>query len=257
MKKYLIFIFLFLSIFLCSCKKDDKEKEIDWSTKTIESVVINQESIDKVYEYDEFDVSMILLDITYTDGTSRSIPTTPDMYDESSLKKLEKPGSPKVLLFYEDPYSHEFYNFNIIIKLVDSSLLDIYLNVPHEYNVVIKAIRDKTKNSINFICEDSDTGVNSFQFAYKFDQSIMQISNFRQNPNLSGMFEYTIKDGMLIVTIILRKAITEETTLFTVDYTGDFRTSKLGINLDFDNLCYLVNETEVIKLKTLYHASVK
>ena len=257
MKKLLYLLFIFsLSLFFIGCNNEPTEEEIDWDSKTVETVTVYEPSIEPYYEYDEFDCSMIQLHITYTDGTERNVPTTLDMYDEASQRKLAVPGNPRVKLTYYDNAGLD-YELVFIVHLMDLGLLDKNLNILEEYDVVIKAIRDKTKDSIDFICEDTLTPVNAFQFAYSFDSSIMQVSNMQINPNIKGIIDYDLRDNEIIVTIILNQQMSTETKLFTVDFTGNFRESNLQIDESFDNLCYLVKDDETIKLKVLYHASKK
>ena len=179
----------------------EKDPEEEWRKKTVSEVTVVQESIDERYEYDEFEIGFIKLNVTYTDGTSRVVSADETMFDSTALDKMSTTGNPRVTLYYQDPNpdnSSNYFDLTFIVHLIDSSLLDKDLNRLHEYDAVIKAIRNKEANKIDFILEEC-AGACSFQFEYTFDEAIMQLSNFRQNANISGIFEADIKDGKLTV----------------------------------------------------------
>lgn len=256
MKKFsLITLMLVLILTLCSCTKEkepEPEPEIDWASKTIDYIEEDTETTSITYEYDEFNISLINIWVYYTDQTSRKIPVTEDMLNETDLNKFNGIGNRRITVYYDD------FELLLTLHFKDSSLLDIDLNLEGLYGTVVKAIRNKTSDKIDFIIENSD-GVTSLQLKYLFDSSIMQLSNLSLNSSLSGLCEYKIENGELIVTVILDKQVTTETTIFSVEFTGDFRTSTLRIDESFNNILYGFDEeynSYTIK-NVLYHVSVK
>ncbi len=258
-KLFLSLSILILVLVLTSCKGNEPEKPvIDWSSKDLLSANILESSIEPSYEYDEFSLDMIKIHLDYTDGTSRDIPTTEEMYDEKSITKMKSPGNPRVTLYYTDEKSGEIFEFTFIVHLIDSALLDENLNQLELYDCVIKAIRDKTKDEIMFILEPAYKNITSFQFAYQYDNSIMQLGEVKQSAKLDGTFEIEVKDGFIYVTIILNEPLEVEETLFTVTFTGNFRTSGLRVLESFNNKVYAYIPNEKIEpIRVLYHASVK
>jgi len=250
----LVLVFAFV---LVGCKDKGGDKEVDWNSKTVSMIEPVQETFDASYEYDEFTLDMLKIKVSYTDGTSREIPVEESMLDEKSLKKTKAAGNPKITIEYIDN-AGTYFNFTANIHLVDSALLDKNLNDKLEYDLVVKAIRNLEVNRINFIVEEN-VGVQALMFKYTFDQSIMQLSDFKAADGLNGVIEGEIKDGALIVTILLDEPVTAETTLFSVAFAGNFRTSKLAIDNTFANTCYALDENlQTVKLsKVLYHASIK
>lgn len=252
MNKFLLIILLLLLSFFGGCKKDDgDDDEIDWDSKTIDSIEELTEYTSQSYEYDEFELSMIKIKVNYTDNATRDIPLTEDMLDEESLKKLSSPGRFRIYLYYGS------FELMIYIQLVDSGLLDEDLNILGNYGTVVKAIRNKTIDRIDFIVEKS-IGLTSLQFKYTYDNSIMQLSDF-QKGNIDGLFDARIEDGYIVITIILNEQITTEETLCSVKFSGTFRTSKLAIDETFDNKIYGFDEDNNSYLinNVLYHASIK
>ena len=234
MKKIrLIFVFV-LAIFaiaLVGCQAGG-EKEIDWSKKTVSGISPVKESFYADYEYDEFELSMLKIHIEYTDGTSRDIPVTEDMLDESDLKKLKNIGKPRITIYYGE------FDFQINIRLIDSSRLDENLNSEGKYACVIKAIRDQEKGIINFIFEGNDEyDICAMNFAYSYDSTLMQVSNGKLNEELTGFGDVKLEDGKIIFAYTESGTSLEgEIVLFTVNYTGDFRNSKLGVLESYDNV---------------------
>ena len=131
MKKFkLIFVFV-LAIFagfIVAC--NGKEKEIDWSKKTVSGISPVKETFYADYEYDEFELSMLKIHVEYTDGTSRDIPVSEDMLDEKDLKKLKTVGKPRITIYYDA------FDFQINVRIIDSSKLDENLNKDGNYALV-------------------------------------------------------------------------------------------------------------------------
>ena len=262
LKKIFIFIFtLILSISLFACGKDKtpddkKDPEIDWSSKRVYEISAIEEYQEQRFEYDEFTLDMVKFLVTYTDNTSRVVSLEESMLEESDLNKLKKAGNPRIYIVYE--WNGELFGMNYIVHLVDSALLDQDLNKDGSHSAVIKAIRDLNQNKINFILEKS-SGVKALQFKYKCNKDVMTISNALKNANLNGIFDFEIKDDYVIATIMLSDVISEETTLFTVDFTGTFRTSGLMVDDTFNNQVYGIDENlQPVRLdNVLYHASIK
>lgn len=247
--KYLLIISLFiLSLFAVACKEPDPEDQ--WKNKIADYIEEVTECTEKSYEYDEFELSMIRIKVYYTDGTSREIPLTADMLDEADLSKLTKVGQPRIEVWYQACEPIKF-----VVKLVDSALLDQDLNKHGEYGAVIKAIRkDKT---IEFILE-ANSNACAFQFKYTFDNAIMQV-NKATNGSASGTYSIDIASDSITALIVLDEALNQETVLFTVEFEGDFRTSKLGIDNTYANACFALTENyQTCEIeKVLYHASIK
>lgn len=253
--KKINYLFIFILMFACACmfacrRGSDTPPEEE---KEIFDVVAVAESYEKEYEYDEFKLEYLQIRLVYVDGTTKDIPVTEDMIDSKDLAKLDKPGSPRILITYK-----EEYQLTYIVKLIDSSDLDKNLNPDNRYQAVIKAIR--SGDTINFILEPS-SGVAALSFAYKYDKDIMQLSSASLNPSLNGVGNVKIEDGRVMFAYSNKDAnITSETTLFSVKYSGDFRTSNLGIDEAFDNVVYTYDTTlsqTTLLNNILYHASVK
>ena len=253
--KRINYLFILILMFACACMfackpgnntPPEEEKELF-------DVVAVPESYEKEYEYDEFKLEFLQIRLVYADGTTKDIPVTEDMIDSKDLSKLDKPGSPRILITYK-----EEYQLTYIVKLIDSSDLDKDLNKDNRYQAVIKAIRNG--DTINFILEPA-SGVAALSFAYKYDNSIMQLNSASLNSSLNGVGNVKIEEGRVMFAYTNKDAnITSETTLFSVKYTGDCRTSTLGIDEAFDNVVYTYDTTlgETALLNNiLYHASIK
>ena len=255
-----IFSLLVLLLFASACGPKEHEHkfvndvcecgEINWANKIADYIEVVEATTAVAYEYDEFELSMIKIKVYYTDGNEREIPLSSDMLNDKDLEKLSKVGQPRVEVTYQACEPIKF-----TVKLIDSAMLDQNLNEKGEYGAVIKAIRKE--NKIEFILEPNGNAC-AFQFKYTFDNSIMQVSNAVQG-NASGVYSINLENGSITAMIVLDETLSKETVLFTVDFTGNFRTSKLAVDAVFANKCYtkLDNyQTEEIE-KVLYHASVK
>lgn len=247
--KFLLILSIFMfSLFTVACQ--EPEPDDPWKDKIADYIEEVKECTEVAYEYDEFDLSMLRIKVYYTDGTSREIPITADMLDESDLNKLTKVGQPRIEVWYQACEPIKF-----TVKLVDSAMLDQDLNKNGEYGAVIKAIRKE--NSIQFILEANSSAC-AFQFKYTFDNSIMQVSNVKNGAS-SGTYSIELTENSITALIVLDEALNSETVLFTVDFEGNFRTSKLGVDATYQNSCYAkTGNYETVEIeKVLYHASIK
>ena len=264
-KKVFIFIALLLLVFtLTSCNKEKNpggkeggDTEIDWSSKRVFQISEIEAYKDLSFEYDEFSLDMVKFLVTYTDGTSREVPLEASMLDDKDLNKLTKAGNPRIYITYE--WNGEVFGLNYIVHLVDSALRDLDLNKDGSHGAVVKAIRDLNQNKINFIVEKSEVGIKALQFRYTFDTSIMTLSTISKNSSLAGPAEIKVEGNTITATILLDTMLTEETILFSVDFSGNFRTSKLAVDETFANAVYTVDENlQPVELENvLYHASIK
>lgn len=251
--KKIKYLFIFILMFACICMFACKPKVEPEEEKEIFDVVAVPESYEPSYEYDEFKLEYLKIRIIYVDGSSKDIPVTEDMLDEKDLAKLKSTGSPRITITYKDDFQLTY-----IVKLIDSADLDNNLNPDNKYQAVIKAIRQDDK--INFILAPS-SGVAALSFAYKYDNNIMQLKDASLNSSLNGVGNVKIEDGRVLFAYSNKDAnITAETVLFSVSFSGDFRTSKLAVDETFDNLVYTYDSTlgqTVLLYSILYHASVK
>lgn len=249
-KYLLIIVLLFAFTFLCACSKEKPKEEIK---KTVFDVVEVPESYNQEYEYDEFKLEYLKIKLIYEDSTEEIISVTEDMLDEKDLAKLQKSGNPRITINYKDEFQLTY-----IVKLIDSADLDKNLNKDGRYNTVIKAIRDGDK--INFILEPKDA-VAALSFAYTFDSSIMQVSGGTLNQDLNGVGDVKIDGNKIIFAYSeMDSQISTETILFSINYSGDFRTSNLRVDDSYANIVYgfnsSANKVEVLS-EILYHASIK
>ena len=263
-KKVFIFIALLLLVFtIAACNKEKDpgkeggDTEIDWSSKRVFQISEIEAYKDLSFEYDEFSLDMVKFLVTYTDGTSREVPLEASMLDDKDLNKLTKAGNPRIYITYE--WNGEVFGLNYIVHLVDSALRDLDLNKDGSHGAVVKAIRDLNQNKINFIVEKGEFGIKALQFRYTFDTSIMTLSTISKNPSISGPCEIKVEGNTITATILLDTMLTEETILFSVDFSGNFRTSKLAVDETFANAVYTVDENlQPVELENvLYHASIK
>ena len=260
MKKIKLLLVLVIALFACflfACQeKPVGPDEVDWDSKTVSDIGLVNETFYANYEYDEFELSMLKIHVTYTDGASRDISVTEDMLSEKDLRKLTSTGKPRITIEYEG------FTVQGTVKLIDSSELDVNLNVDGQYACVIKAIRDQSKGIINFSFEaNEEYEVCALNFAFTFDQSVMQLANATLNSNLEGVGKVSLEDGKIVFAYAENaKSMKEDVVLFTVSYTGDYRNSKLAISETYDNKVYVANyetyETELVS-NVLYHVSVK
>ena len=259
MKKIKLLLVLVITLFACflfACGENGGNEEIDWSSKTVSDIGLVNETFYASYEYDEFQLSMLKIHVSYTDGTSRDISVTEDMLSEKDLNKLKSTGKPRITIDYEG------YTVQGTVKLIDSSELDQNLNVDGKYACVIKAIRDAEKGIINFIFEaNEEYEVCAMNFAFTFDQTIMQLSNATLNSELGGIGKVTLEDGKILFAYSENAtSLKEDVTLFTVSYTGDYRASKLAVSKEYNNKVYVADyatyETELVT-NVLYHVSAK
>ena len=262
-KKLLTFLFLIILVLsLCACKKDNsggnggEEPEEDWASKRVNAISEIEAMSNTYFEYDEFTIDMYKFLVTYTDSTSREVSLSEDMLDEKDLNKLKKPGSPRLYIVYE--WNGDLFGLNVIIHLSDLSLLDQDLNRDGSHGAVVKAIRDKSQNRIDFILEASN-GVKALQFKYVCDASIMTIADAKANSSLQGMFDFKLENNSVTATILLDSVSTTEVTLFSVSFEGNFRTYNLRIDESFDNAVYGIDEElqPVLLDNVLFHASQK
>ncbi|MBP5407782.1 MAG: hypothetical protein J6Y42_01420 [Bacilli bacterium] len=262
-KKLLTFLFLVVLVLsLCACKKDNggnnggKEPEEDWASKRVSEITEIEAMSNTYFEYDEFSIDMYKFLVTYTDSTSREVSLAPDMLDEKDLNKLSKAGNPRIYIVYD--WNGELFGLTVTVHLSDLSLLDEDLNKDGSHGAVIKAIRDKSQNRIDFILEASN-GVKALQFKYVCDASIMTIADPKANSSLQGMFDFKLENNSVTATIVLDSASTTEVTLFSVSFNGNFRTSNLRLDESFDNAVYGIDEElqPVLLDNVLFHASKK
>ena len=150
------------------------------------------------------------------------------------------------------------FGLTVTVHLSDLSLLDEDLNKDGSHGAVIKAIRDKSQNRIDFILEASN-GVKALQFKYVCDASIMTIADPIANSSLQGMFDFKLENNSVTATFVLDSASTTEVTLFSVSFNGNFRTSNLRLDESFDNAVYGIDEElqPVLLDNVLFHASKK
>ena len=250
-------IALFALLLLAACEsKPGGGKEVDWDSKTVSDIKIVNETFYATYEYDEFDLSMLKIQVIYTDGTSREISVTEDMLSEKDLAKLTKPSKPRITIEYKG------LEIQATVKLIDSSELDQNLNIDGEYACVIKAIRNQEQGIINFIFEaNEEYEVCALSFAFTYDKAVMQLSNAVVNSALQGVGRVSLEDGKVLFSYVENaESMKEEVVLFSVSYTGDYRNSKLALCETYENKVYVANystyETKPVD-NVLYHVSVK
>ena len=249
--RFILILILMFVLVLAGCKKTPPEPTPE--PKELFDVEAVPESYEQEYEYDEFELSFLKIRLVYTDGTSEEIPVTEDMIDPKDLEKLNKAGNPRILITYL-----EDYQFTYIVKLIDSSDLDKDLNKDGRYNAVIKAIR--SGDTINFILEPKE-GVAALSFAYKYDNSKMQLVAPSISSSLQGAGDVKIEDGKVSFAYAFKDMqVTTETTLFSVKFTGNFRDSGLMVDDTFNNVVYTFDAEGGITVeltRILYHASIK
>jgi len=252
MKKYLLFILvLVLSFSLFGCDHNKDDEVVDHGD--VIDLKVREESLQSSYEYDEYDFHTIMLRVIYNDGYYEDIPLSEDYLSDYDIERLSKPGEPRITINVGG------YEIKQVIKLVDSAARDKDLNKNGDYEAVFKAIR--SNNTINFIV-DPKKGVNAIQVEYLFDSSIMQLveTSIKKNKDLNGELFYQLENGKLTVIYSGLENIEAETIVFSVDFTGNFRTSQLRINEDFDNVLstkvddsYTYDDIAAV----LYHVSIK
>ena len=250
-KLFLIIVLALSLIIFAGCDKDKGPDEV--VKKTVFDVVEVPESYNQEYEYDEFKLEYLKIKLIYEDSTEEIISVTEDMLDEKDLAKLTKAGSPRITINY-----HDEFQLTYVVKLIDSSDLDKNLNKDGKYNAVVKAIRSGDK--INFYIEPKDA-VAALSFAYIFDASIMQVSDGAVNSELKGVGSVKIEGNKIMFAYSeMDTLFNAETLLFSVKYTGDFRTSNLRVDDTYNNIVYgfdtALNAT-VQLTEILYHASIK
>lgn len=232
------------------------EPEIDWDSKTIKKISAVNETFYASYEYDEFELSFLKINVFYTDGTSRVISVDETMLDENDLKKLKSTGQPKITIYYGEE------ELQMKVKLIDSSRLDENLNPDGKYACVIKALRNKDTGIINFYIDPNvEYDIVAVNFAFSFDSSVMQLSNAQINSNLEGIGQVKIEDGKLVFAYSENAtSFEDEVVLFSVNYEGDYRNSGLALLESYNNVVYAADLTTYQTTpvtNVLYHVSVK
>lgn len=235
---------------------DPSSEEDEWANKEVSKLDLVNETFTATYEYDEFELSMLKIKVTYTDGTSRVISVDESMLSEKDLGKLKSTGTPRITIEYEGE------EITAKVKLTDSSKLDEDLNKDGLYACVIKAIRDKEAGVINFYLEiNVEYDVCALNFAYSFNSELMQVSNAQMNSELTGVGNVRLENDKIIFAYSENARLFEDDILlFTVHYEGDFRNSGLGVLESYNNVVYVADmetyETTPVS-NVLYHASVK
>jgi len=226
----------------------------DWDSKVIANVELESTSFEAVYDVDDFKVSLLKLHIYYDDGTERDIECNKDMFDEDDYKKFSSAGTKKVTLYYNE------YEFDTKVNIVDYAVYDEGLNRNFQYGCVIKVIRNQRTNKLDFIMEPN-LKFAGCQMKYTMNTSKLTLSNFElaNKDNTYGMFTYDAATGTLIVDFVSSENLDKETTLFSCDFSGDFRISELKIDETFENKVYTITDagsTEKM-MSVLYHVSKK
>lgn len=248
MKKSVIFIIICLfALVLVGCKKN---KEIDWDSKTIASVVIREDTINCEYDIDDDILNMILLDIQYTDGTGRSIPIDESMFiDREEFENLSKIGKGKTFVL-----DYKGIELEGRVDIINYANQDKRLNVNLEYNSVIKIIRNLETNQLEIFVEPLN-GFAGMQTCFTFDTEVISFSNFDFR---NGYGKAKVEGNKLYIDFVTNQNITEEKMIGSFDFVGSFRNSKLAIDETFNNKCFTISDSTTIELSNiLYHVSKK
>lgn len=259
MKKYLsifktyilVFALIFISSLLVGCGQKEKE---DDPVKEVYNIEVDLESFEKEYDIDDFSLNLLKLKRIYTDGSFDYIDVNENMFDEGDNKKLKSVGNKKVNLVYQE--GTIYFDTDVIVKIVDYSINDEGLNRNKEYSDVIKVIRNKETNRLEWILEPVNP-IAGLQARYDFDSNKISLSDFKVE-NSSDYFNYKIEDGKLSVYFASLENIETERVLFSCKFEGDFRNSNLLINEDFANRCYEIKGDTTQRVNSiLYHVSKK
>ena len=156
MKKYLsifktyilVFVLIFISSLLVGCGQEEKE---DDPVKEVYNIEVDLDSFEKEYDVDDFSLNLLKLKRIYTDGSFDYIDVNENMFDEGDNKKLKSVGNKKVNLVYQE--GTIYFDTDVIVKIVDYSINDEGLNRNKEYSDVIKVIRNKETNRLEWILE--------------------------------------------------------------------------------------------------------
>ncbi len=243
MKKGILAVLFLLLITLFACGGGNGSSKV-----TITELKVDATTVKSEYQFDDFALSDIILNVKYSNDESKTVPVEEAMFDDANKALLGKIGKQSIEGTYEGT------TFTLELNFVDYGELDKNLNPDGTYDCVVKVMRKA--NKLEFIVEAVPAGVNCFQMQFEYDSALLTLKNFESSSDLQGIFDADIEDGKISITIILRDALTTEAVLASISYTGDFRCLK--VSETFPNATYLyVTDGTDVSYNTLYHVSKK
>ncbi len=134
MKKSVVALSLLLMLLISGCDLVLPEGPPD-----IDTVKLQESTLDSVYLLDDFSLDTIKLDITYNDGTSKLKPFNDAWVESEQLNALESAGSHTIEYTYE--YQGLSYSGSFELKLVDNEK-ELIIHRIHELGLEEDAVLD-------------------------------------------------------------------------------------------------------------------
>ena len=251
----ILLIILVLMFAVTGCKKDkgngnDPVKDPD-EGKEIFEISVNKSTIPEFIDIDEFDLSVIKVIVTYEDGTNREMPLAEDMIDASDLETLKKGASKRVTITYKEDFT---CTANIATK--DYGALDPKIG---ENDVIVMLSRDK-ENTLLVGKVLSNKGLSSLQCSFTFDNSKLSL-DFSTIKYKEG-YDVTVNIEENRITILLiakdEALLKGENVLFSLKYSGDYRSSDIKIDEAYQNRVLRFENGELLDVTDVkYHFSLK
>lgn len=262
MKKRLIFVLLFLLVFtLAGCKtgvdpeNGGDDKPFSWEGKEVSDVSILRNKMAEEYDIDEFDLSMLYVEVEFADGTKQEIKCNDEhiSLSEADLKKLTYVGKPRITVVCTDNNGNEVETAGFVINLVsytlqDTQALDLAGNV-------IMARRSSDGTKVEFFVAKTN-GLASGQLQFKYNKDVLTLGEVTKNANFYGNVK--VEDGKISIGFASDANLEVGTVICSIVFSGDYRNSGLALNEEFNNQCFSIVENAPVSVDDIaYHVSRK
>lgn len=221
-----------------------------WEGKEVEKIVLLRDKLQAEYDFDEFDLSMLFVEVTFADGTKHEFSCDDEHFDLS--KPITTTGKPRLTIICTDDEGNEVETANFTISIVsyttqDERALDAAANV-----IMVKRNGEK----VDFIIAKT-SGIASGQLQYTFDTTKLTLGEVTKGTTV-GYVNASVSDGKISIGFANDANLEAGTVICSIAYTGDYRNSSIAINEEFANgLWTLVENTPTSMNDISYHTSRK
>lgn len=254
MKKKLIIVLTFLfALLLVGCKGNDNPPSGDgfsWAGKEAEKVKVVKEKLLEEYDLDEFELSMIYVEVEFADGSTHEFSCGDSHFALS--KEVKTVGKPRLQIICTDDSGNEIETANFTITFVSYTAQDAKAIEDADNAIMVKRNGEK----VEFVVAKS-AGLASAQLQFTYDTTKLTLGEVT-NGSAVGYVHVEVKDGKVSLGFTNDEALAEGTVICSIAFTGDYRNSGLALNEQFENACWMIVENEVAPLAdVVYHVSRK
>ena len=254
MKKKLIIVLTFLfALLLIGCKENGPTPSGDdfsWAGKEAAKVKVVKEKLLEEYDLDEFELSMLYVEVEFADGSTHEFSCGDSHFALS--KEVKTVGKPRLQIICTDDSGNEIETANFTITFVSYTAQDAKAIEDAANAIMVKRNGDK----VEFVVAKS-ANIASGQLQFTYDASKLTFGEATKGSAV-GYVHTEVKDGKVSLGFTNDAALAEGTVICSIAYTGDYRNSGLALNEEFENACWMIADNTPAPLNdVVYHVSRK